>query len=87
MVTPLGSFTNSVTGTPVVLVGFGCCMWRYSIHPVMLSSETAGVLGCAGERSMTVPSMTTLVPLAMTLGAAWTVVAVCPLSKPNIIGW
>src|ERR1035441_9352421 len=38
----LESITLIVTGTPVAFVGAGCCMYTYSIHCVMLASETQG---------------------------------------------
>ena len=39
----LGSMAVRVTLTPVAFVGFGFCMYMYSIHSVMLSSDIAGV--------------------------------------------
>ena len=39
----LGSMVDNVTRTPLALVGSGCCMYKYSIHWLMLSSEIAGV--------------------------------------------
>ena len=37
------SMYDNVTGTPVAFVGFGICMYRYSIQSLMLSSAIAGV--------------------------------------------
>ncbi len=66
-------------GTPVVLVGHGCWKWRYSIHPVMLSSETAGVPGCAADWSVTAPEIS--MPDPTVFAEAWTVTLLSPL--PN----
>ena len=62
---PLGSMASIETLTPVAFVGFGFCIYTYSIHAVWLSSETAETPSgkrkdCAdclvpGEMSVTVP--------------------------------
>ncbi len=67
-VTPLG------VGGELSIVAF--CMCRYSIHVLMLSSDTAGVLGCAGDVSRIEPSIKTADPFEATFGEAETEVAV-----------
>ena len=86
IVCPLEEIAVKVIGTPVAFVGSGLCMCRYSIHALMLASDMAGVLGCAGDKSMTVPVISTLDPFVVISGEVETVVAVVPLSNPYIIG-
>ena len=71
------------TETPVAFVGIGFCMYRYSIHGLMLSSDMAGVPAAGmprqvwpGDWSVTVPCISTLVPWGTATFGAVTVVAV-----------
>ena len=85
----LESTTLKVTGTPVASVGRGLFMYTYSIHALWLSSATAGTpLGkrvansvCAvpAEISVTIPLITTDLPISMDVFGASTVVALGPL--------
>ena len=84
---PSGVVASKLTVTPVALVGIGCCMCRYSIHALMLSSEIAGVPACAGDKSRTVPFMSVLLPFVMTSFCTATVVDVEPFAKAYSIPW
>ncbi len=83
---PLGSVAVTCTGTPWMLVGFGCCIQMYSIQAVILSSDIAGMPAAGmpnavspGDWSVTVPFNKTGVPTGIAVSGAETVVADLPL--------
>ncbi len=87
---PLGSIADSVTGTPVALVGFAWFSNKYSIHRPMLASEIAGVPCKVKSKlklslrlpvvvwSVTVPVIITLDPNAGTVCGVETAVSLGP---------
>ena len=75
--------------TPVAFIGSGNCLYTYSIHSLMLSSDTAATpfgkrifiasSGVPGDMSVTVPLSITLFPVVIAVIGASTVMALGPL--------
>jgi hypothetical protein len=52
IVVPSDFIAVSSTETPVTFVGIGWSICKYSMYALMLSSDTAGVPGCAVDWSV-----------------------------------